>query len=252
MSMISFYLLQKAMKQSRKGTGNDLDAVLLPVTIAGALTVTALIGVGITACVSDKEKEENQTKTIQEIDGPSKTYDVGEHIISVPIDSPLEVSQQYEYHPGYKPIGITSTAYGKVAARDGGSCILYVNETEVEAKPSNIVDDEYQYTNFGEPTEYEEIQYTESVNTFDFPAGTHILSIPVDDPTDNKNVEYMFHEGYEPVGVASAAYGHNSDHNAGTCILFVNTEDVTVEKNEENKFTEFGTVKETQKEKVKN
>ena len=251
MSMLSFYLLQKAINESNKKSFNGNNALILPVVVGGALTVTALTGVVIAACISDKKKEENQTKIIQEIDGPSKTYDVGEHIISVPIASPLEVPQQYEYHPGYKPIGITSTAYGKVTAKDGGSCILYVNETEVEAKPSDIVDEEYQYTNFGEPTEYEDIQYTESVNTFDFPAGTHILSIPVDDPTDNKNLEYMFHEGYEPVGVASAAYGHNVDHNAGTCILFINTEDVTVEKNEENKYTEFGTPKEDQKKLIK-
>lgn len=252
MSMISFYLLQRALNESNKKSFDGNNALILPIVVGGALSITAITGVGIAACISDKQKEENQTKMIQELDGPTKIFEPGEHIISVPIDSPLEKPQQYIYHAGYKPIGITATMYGKANAHDGGSSILYVNETEVEAKPNNIIDEEYQYTMFGEPTKYEEIHYVEGINTFDFPAGTHILSIPVDDPTDNKNVEYIFHEGYEPVGLASASYGEANEHDGGACILFVNAEDVTVEKNEENKYTEFGKVKEEQKVKVKN
>ena len=128
--------------------------------------------------------------------------------------------------------------------------MLYINDREVIAKADGKVDDELHFGEFGTPIDFEDKLYTEGVETFDFQAGTHILSIPISNPTDY-NVQYEIHKGYEPIGIATASYGQGTDHYSGGCILYINTEDVTCKKQENQEYTEFGTPKEEVKVKVK-
>ena len=69
---------------------------------------------------------------------------------------------------------------------------LYINDREVIAKADGKVDDELHFGEFGTPIDFEDKLYTEGVETFDFQAGTHILSIPISNPTDY-NVQYEIH-----------------------------------------------------------
>lgn len=204
---------------------------LCVIPLAGLMAVS-----GLTAC---SYEENNTTSYTQEENAQTKEFDIGEHILSVPIDDPRKEVKQYEYHPGYKPIGITADSYGPYGASYGGACILYINETEVECRSIKIKDGEYVYDTFGFPTDYEKPQASETLITKEFDTGEHIISVPINDPTKTQ-VQYEFYDGYEPVGITSSKYGKYSGCYGGGCILYINTEPVTCQKNEENTYTSFG------------
>lgn len=249
MSFFTMYYLMNRNKKHRYSGGSSGDAslIIIPVAIATGLCIAG----GVAGCYAEKlKKQDNPSYGYEPSDDDVKTFESGEHIISVIIDSPIDEAKQYEYHPGYKPLGIASSTYGKGSEQDAGSCMLYINDREVIAKADGKVGDELHFGEFGTPIDFEDKIYTEGIETFDFPAGTHILSIPISDPTDY-NVQYEIHEGYEPIGIATAAYGQGTDHYGGGCILYINTEDVTCKKQDNNEYTEFGTPKEAAKVKVK-
>ena len=154
MSLITFFMMQRLMSENKKNSSNDIDMLIAPIAIAGTMAAVTGITVGLVSCQEKKNAKENQTEIVQEIDGPTKVYEEGEHVISIPLDISLTEAKRYEYHPGYKPIGITSDTYGKVSSKDAGSCVLYVNDCEVEAKATGKNEEEYQYGYFGTPTEY--------------------------------------------------------------------------------------------------
>ena len=128
MSLITFFMMQRLMSENKKNSSNDIDMLIAPIAIAGTMAAVTGITVGLVSCQEKKNAKENQTEIVQEIDGPTKVYEEGEHVISIPLDISLTEAKRYEYHPGYKPIGITSDTYGKVSSKDAGSCVLYVND----------------------------------------------------------------------------------------------------------------------------
>lgn len=222
--------------------------------VASCIFLTSMLAVGTSAVglmILDSENEKNNSQ-IEEIDEEqTKVFEIGEHLLSVPIDNPTKEIIQYDYHPGYKPVGITVASYGQYGARDGGSCILYTNETEVECRSNKTNGEEYIYDTFGFPMDYEKQESSETLTTKEFDVGEHIISIPIDDPTDART-QFEFHDGYEPVGVASAKYGRYGGSYAGGCILYVNVEPVTCEKTaDDNVYLTFGTPTEKELIKVK-
>ena len=222
--------------------------IIIP--FVGTMTILSVAG-GLQLYYREQAKEKaNPSYGFNEEDSETKIFEPGEHIISVLIDSPLEEAQQYEYHEGYKPIGIASSTYGKGSSHDAGSCLLYVNESEIEAQSTGIKDGNPYFGEFGTPTYYVQEDLIESDTTIEFAPGQHILSIPVSDPTDFDS-QYSFYEGYEPIGIATAAYGKADDNSSGACMLYVNTETVQLEKKEDGTYTNFGIPKEEVKVKIK-
>ena len=82
-------------------------------------------------------------------------FDVGQHIISIPIYNTygdLENFKKVNEHKGYKIIDICGTAYGKNDEYYAGGVALYINTVPVTA--SKYSDDIYKdYQNFGYPIE---------------------------------------------------------------------------------------------------
>ena len=120
-----------------------LKALLL----AGTMFLSSSI---LTSC---KEDTSNQTVISEEI---TTNFDIGEHIISIPISKDIDIRNcnvQYDYHPGYEPIGISSSAYGKFDNNFGGGVILYKNIVPVQCY---LEDDSY--TTFGQPIQKEKVK----------------------------------------------------------------------------------------------
>lgn len=249
---MNYFMMHNLLNRNRKkgyyhSGGGDASLIIIPLVFFGSVcTLGAFLDYQI-----EKEKEEQKPSFgYEQNDEDVKTFEPGEHIISVIIENPLEEAKQYEYHPGYKPLGIATAAYGKSTHHDAGSCMLYINDTEVIAKADGKVDGELHFGEFGTPIEMEDKNIVEDVYTVDFPAGTHIISVPINDPTEY-NTQYVIHEGYEPVGIATSAYGKATDHSSGGCILYVNNEDITCKKEDNNIYVEFGIVKAEEKKLIK-
>ena len=239
---MNYFMMRRILDKNKRKVYHHVDPgislIIIPVAFFGTIVTLG----GILNYIVEKEKEESKPSFgYEQSDDDVKTFEPGEHIISVLTDSPIEEAQQYEYHEGYKPLGIATATYGKATKHDAGSCILYINDQEVLAKANGMKDGELYFGDFGTPLDFENSNgITENIYTVDFPAGTHILSMPVDDPTEY-NMQFETHEGYEPVGIATAAYGKATDISSGGCILYVNTDDVTLQKNDDGVYTEFGT-----------
>lgn len=184
--------------------------------------------------------EEVKTEEIVSEDYPDKEFGIGEHIISIPIDDPTKGNMQYNYHEGYKAIGVSTSAYGRYGYNYGKGKILYVNEYPVKCYPTYKKGEELIYTDFGTPIEYEREITQSGGNWQEFNAGEHIISIPLKkDSEDNELYEY--YEGYEPIGIATSAYGRYGYNYGGGCILYVNSEKVKCIKDDESdSYTSFG------------
>lgn len=90
------------------------------------------------------EKENDSNSEIKE-------FDVGEHIISIPIEKDNRFDNfQYEYRDGYEVVGIATSAHGMFDNDFGGGVLLYKNITPVKC---TINDNGY--TSFGVPLEIE-------------------------------------------------------------------------------------------------
>mgnify|MGYP000935352907 CR=1 FL=1 len=242
--MYPFYYHNMKNNRERGGSAVSLTSLIGPfIVVFGGVT---LLGSCQMALKQKTIDEKNPSTSFNESESETREFLPGEHIISVVIDSPLDNAKQYKYHPGYKPVGIATATHGKYDSSDSGSCILYVNDYTVEAKSTGIKDNEPFFGEFGIPTDYVQTETVESDTIIQFAPGEHILSIPIDDPTDF-NVQYTFHEGYEPIGIATASYGQYDDESAGSCILYVNSENVEFEKQDDNVYVEFGKVKEEPK-----
>lgn len=83
-----------------------------------------------------------------------KEFDIGEHIISVPIESDIRFNNsQYEYHEGYEVIGIATSAKGKSVNSFGGGVLLYKNTI-----PVRCTREDNGYTSFGIPYEKDQVK----------------------------------------------------------------------------------------------
>lgn len=214
-----------------------------------ALSLTGLI---ITGCLTSCSSANNPSNTIygqlpnsnSEVisSSISKIFEPGEHIISTPIGDPTSQVKQYVYHPGYKCLGMGTTAYGEIVASFGGAILLYVNEYPVECYSENGAT----FTDFGTPINYEKTTIVETGDgTKTFGIGEHIISVPISDPT-NANVQYQYYEGYEPLDLAISGYGKIIPIYSGGAILYANTVPVIckptqVDKNNNYQYLTFGT-----------
>ena len=247
------FIMHAVIKKAKKtGKIKNLNVDLDPVILLMVLGVPTLIGGGLFAIVNEADKKEQQNKVqeaeiIEKLD-PVK-FEAGEHIISVPIKEDLSETQVFEYHPGYKPVGIASSKYGK-SYELVDSFLLYINETEVEAKVTSIDNDNYKCEEFGIPLNSDFKEISEDTYTINYPEGTHIISVPVKNKEDVIS-QFEFHDGYEPIGFATANRSTNYNLLNDSAILYINVEPVEVEKNEENNKKDFGTPKEEQKVNIK-
>lgn len=181
--------------------------------LSGILTMTSLSGCGSSPMYYEEKGIEF-----------TKEFDVGEHIISVPLEDDIsEKPMQIAAHPGYDIKGISTSAYGQSFSYYAGGAIVFSNDEVVECK-SNLYDENgnYVYLNFGTPLNYEERNEDSNDDIREFDVGEHILSIPIENDISENNVQYEYHEGYEVVGIAISAYGKSFSYYAGGAILYKN------------------------------
>lgn len=216
--------------------GNKKD-ILLRKKLA-YMALSSVLGLGtLSGCAS------KSNTSLEQVEASTKTFGVGEHIISVPIPKENDVTKsnfQYDYYFGYEPVGISTAAYGIYAGGYYGAEIVYANVEEVKCT-SSVLDNEgnYLYLDFGEPINCEKSEYLRSNNIKEFGIGEHIISVPVNNDLKNGNYQYKYYEGYEVVGVASSAFGAYSGSYYGGALLYKNIVPVKCSlKN--NGYTEFG------------
>lgn len=192
-----------------------LKAILLAGTIA--LTSSSLTG----CSNKDSENTLNQAIVVQDT---TVHFGVGEHIISVPINEDNRFNNvQYEYHPGYEPIGISITAYSKYNNFFGGGAIIYANTEEVECSSSLVdKDGNHLYVDFGTPMYYNEDEYAANKGIKEFGIGEHIISVPINEDNRFEQFQYDYHDGYEVVGIATSAYGEYPNFFGGGVLLYKN------------------------------
>lgn len=170
-------------------------------------------------------------------------FDVGQHIISVPISTENDIREnnvQYEYHPGYEPIGISITAWGNFKNYFGGGSIIYANTEEVEYISNSIdKDGNYICTNFGTPMYYNEEENHSNSNIKEFGVGEHIISVPINEDNRLEQFQYDYHEGYEVVGIATSSWGDVKNYFGGGILLYKNTTPVQCTLTD-NGYTIFG------------
>ena len=219
-------------------------------TMAGLLTPFSLCGCGTSSSEKTDDTKQEIITEVTEEKIVKKTFDVGEHYIAVKIEDPTKQIKQYNYIPGYKPVGIATSAYGQNFYGIVGSEMLYINDYPVEVTATRDRNGCYEFKSFGTPLEYEKKQHEKIDGKKEFFPGEHIISVPVSREMMN-NSEFEVHNGYEPIGIAKAMAGKNFAGYAGGCILYVNTETVLCTKNENNEYTSFGTPKEEIKVNIK-
>lgn len=216
----------------------DEDKRMLWPVIAGLVVTGTMLGIGIYNARKEDKIIELQRNKIEQAD--DKYFDEGEHIIAVAIDDPTTEVKEYIVPEGYKALGISTSAYGKVSYTHDSSYILYENITPVMVRPTYIIEDgEFLYENFGTPVTYEITERTETEDTITYKAGEHLVSIPFEE--QRLSAQFTSYEGYEPIGMANSTHGKISSSGNYGCILYVNTEDVVVKKNIPEGELPFGT-----------
>ncbi len=220
---------------------------LKALSLAIAMT-TSLAGCSSSDVDIDVLDETQIEQTHNDYEGIKKVFDVGEHIISVPIKDPTIGNRQYDYYDGYKCVGIATSSYGEHFKDFGGACILYTNEYPVECYSFFDEGTEHIYNEFGTPLGYEKKDNNvDNDGTKDFGIGEHIISVPIKDPR-NYTIQHIGYDGYEAVGIAISSYGKSdvlSNWYGGGAILYVNTEPVRCEisyyEGEKGCYASFGT-----------
>lgn len=212
----------------------------------GFIILGSIIG-GLTGTIIRRELREKHHEEISYTKEDDKLFEVGDHIIAIPIEDPRYEVKEYETHIGYEPVGISSSTYGRDYGYYGDGYILYENNCEIIAHPTGK-DDEGNliYDDFGYPIEYNEKDTNETAYIIEYLPGEHVVSVPL--PTYVEDLQFESYDGYEPVGIATTSYGKDSYHPGGGCILYTNTEKVEKEKDSD---TVFGTPIEEQYQKDK-
>lgn len=213
----------------------------------GMIFSSVLVNVG-EKIYSTKVNKSNSNISIEyEKTGVIELFEPGEHAVIEKVKSQLDKVTQYPSHPGYKPIGIATSAYGSLSQKDGDTCIMYINTEVVQANANVKIGEDYYFGGFGVPVNYEK-NISEETEIVEFAPGEHILSVPIDSAI-KYDINYEYHEGYEPVGIAESSYGDSYNTSAEAVVLYVNVDEVECKRTEDNDYTEFGKVKE--KEKIK-
>jgi len=209
-----------------------LKALALAVLIAGT-------SAGMSGCSNDDNSDDLNQAIVSEIS--TMQFNAGEHIISVPIEGDIRNGCfQHQFRKGYRPIGISLSAYGKLSNNYYGGAIIYSNTETVECV-STFIDESgnYVYADFGIPF-FDDFSDVNDSNepVKEFGIGEHIISVPMND-NRSENLQIEYREGYEIVGMASTAYGQHSDNYGGGVLLYVNTVPVKCTL-DENGYTSFG------------
>lgn len=195
--------------------------------IRKAVTLIALSTM-LSACGSEnKYIKDGRVSNSTSFEGMQNYFDIGEHIISVPIKKdPRHQIRQYVYHPGYKPVGIDVTAYGQYTDSLEEASMTFVNTEEVVADVTGKNSDgEAVFTEFGTPTVENNKPHEDGV----FDVYQHIISIPIKYSLGEENIQIDYLEGYELVGICNSAYGQYTGSDSGGCLLYVNIVPVKVE-----------------------
>ena len=204
---------------------------LLCVPLLGLIMATTLAGCS--------EEEQSTIETVEAGTYDDKIFNEGEHIVVIPIDNPLEESKQYEYHEGYKVVGISSSTFGKISPYFDEAYLVYENEYPVKASVTAKKDDKLLYTDFGTPIEFSREKTTSGTRWKEFNEGEHIISVPLED-MNNENYQIDYYDGYEVIGIATSSYGKIAGYYAGGCVLYKNTQKVKCVEDDEGKCTTFG------------
>ena len=225
----------------------NLNIRLASLATAGLLVPFSLCGCNNSHIEENNIEEQNVCEEITtEERKVTKEFDVGKHYMMVHIEDPTKERKQYRYIPGYKPVGISTSAYGQNFYIIVGSEMLYVNDYPVEVTATRDKDGFYQYNSFGSPIGYERKEHEKIDGKKEFFKGEHIVSVPVTKEMLENN-EFEVHDGYEPIGIAKAMSGKNFSGFAGACILYTNTETVLCSLDKNNEYTLFGTIKTEEK-----
>lgn len=149
------------------------------------------------------------------------------HYIYEPISEDVfDGPQVYEYHPGYEPVALDVSTYGKSFRHYGGGAILYVNTEEVVVHINSLNPDDHE---FGVPYSV----FEENSDIYD--VGEHIVSVIYEESLSGyDNGVISVPDGYKIVGFANPTYGEAFRNSSGTIVLFVNT--VPVSKYSEGTF----------------
>ena len=212
---------EEKLKREYEKTNNVLYGLV------GTLVIGGAIGTGL---IINHCKQEMNKPPIVYTKEDDKEFEIGEHIVLVPLEEdPRYEVKEYEPHIGYKPVGISSSAYGRDNNLYGDGYIMYVNTEEVIAHPTETdKDGNLIYKDFGYPINY--VTSDETVYTIEYQPGEHIVSIPFSE-YQQYDLYFTSYDGYEPVGLATTGYGKDGFHEGGGCILYTNTE--TVEKDKD-------------------
>lgn len=221
---------------------------LKALAFAGVMAATC---VGITGC-KNKSTSDTSSQAIV-IEKSTKEFGVGEHIVSIPITDDIRLKTvQHEFHPGYEPVGISLTAYGRYTNTFGGGAIMFANTEEVECTSYSLgSDNNYIYSDFGTPVYGVKANNDSKESIKEFDVGEHIISVPMKIDNRTNQVNYEYHEGYEIVGVGTTSYGMYTNSFGGGVILYVNTTPVKCALQDEG-YTSFGVPKESEKTKTLN
>ena len=193
--------------------------------IISLLTVGLVLCTAPTGCAQEQPQEQ-----VTSVDN-DKVFNEKEHVVIEKIQDPTKKTQQYTYHEGYKPIGISTATYENAfTIHEVNSYIVYENIVPVKASSKE----------FGTPIE--EIEKTQEENKYN--AYEHIVSIPYDCEASEINFEY--HDGYEIVGICNEITEGKVFNTYSGCILYVNTEPVEVKhrgtKDDTIEYDTFGTI----------
>lgn len=209
---------------SSNGSGiKVISGAIATIILGGIVLMTECTPVDNNAAIVIEEEEVNSDKKIK--------FKAGEHIISTSIELDKNSICQIDYHDGYKLEGITIDSDGKTA--------IYTNIEDVwctsQGKDANNND---VYNEFGEPE-----VYATSKDYYDI--YEHTLAVPISNPS-KKNLQYIYHEGYEVIDVASYVSGKYETFGNGY-IIYSNNVPVKCERDENDKCLDFGTPITTEK-----
>lgn len=192
-----------------------------------ALAVACVLGTSMCACANEQEVSYIYDGNYYSDTGSvstKKVFEVGEHIVSVPIGEPSDYITQYYGKDGYKCVGMGVSGLGQFGYYFGGACLLFVNDEVVEAEANDMDDNgKFAYEMFGTPVSKEnELNYISDSEKI-FNVGEHILAITISkDPTQDI-FQYQYHEGYEIVDISTTAYGKYGYSFGRAYILYTNT-----------------------------
>ncbi len=205
-----------------------------------ACSLAGVMSLGISGC-NNRKKEDNPEMAMETVD-ITKFFDVGEHIISEPIDILEDVTQYTNNHPGYKCIDIAASNFSDYSFSD--MSLIFTNTYPVDVKPT-IEDNTLNYNNFGTPQNYSFVEKNIINNSKEFLPGEHNLIVRLEEKNIAHNQTFKNYDGYEIIGICYTSPNF-------PFVLYTNKEKVICEvteydKNGNPKFLEFGTPVEKEK-----